>query len=398
MSSKTPQQQLNVIEFFSGIGGMHYALKSFMKVHQPHLKYQIIKAFDFSTTANEVYHHNHPNSIKPSQKPIQQLNSENLKNANMWMMSPPCQPYTRQNETTKRDLMDKRSSALIHLCKILDKMSKPPTYFLLENVVNFEVSDSCKYLLKVLKRRNYHLKLFKLSPEQFGIPNTRPRIFIVGSLLQKIPEAIRFNNLNLDNNNNNNNTTITTTNNNNAIQRKPIKDFLETKHNLELQKLLVVSKDTLSSNGSWSLDIVTPSSNRSACFTHSYYRFMKGTGSIICIDDQLGQKMMGGHTNSLDYMMEEKQKNKIQKMKKNDNVKTNVNDVTQLQEQERKNDWYGDYIGKLRYFSPKEIVNLLGFPSDFEFPMNISLKKQYALAGNSLHVLAVKELLKLFFP
>ena len=32
MSSKTLQQQLNVIEFFSGIGGMHYALKSFMKV------------------------------------------------------------------------------------------------------------------------------------------------------------------------------------------------------------------------------------------------------------------------------------------------------------------------------------------------------------------------------
>ena len=77
MSSKTLQQQLNVIEFFSGIGGMHYALKSFMKVHQPHLKYQIIKAFDFSTTANEVYHHNHPNSIKPSQKPIQQLFQKN---------------------------------------------------------------------------------------------------------------------------------------------------------------------------------------------------------------------------------------------------------------------------------------------------------------------------------
>ena len=60
--------------------------------------------------------------------------------------------------------------------------------------------------------------------------------------------------------------------------------------------------------------------------------------------------------------------------------------------------WYGPFVNKLRYFSPNEIASLLGFPSTFEFPTGVSLKKQYALVGNSLHVSLVTELLKLFFP
>ena len=182
--------------------------------------------------------------------------------------------------------------------------------------------------------------------------------------------------------------------------------FFRKKKNKHIEHQLLVSKETLSSNGSWALDIVTPKSQRSSCFTHSYYRFMKGTGSIICTDDELGRALMGGHTNSLDYLIESSlKKNKKQKTDKKYASATKVgaekstpNDGDPDQKREQKNDdWYTHYIGKLRYFSPKEVVNLLGFPYNFEFPSGISLKKQYALAGNSLHVPTVTELLKQFF-
>ena len=63
----------------------------------------------------------------------------------------------------------------------------------------------------------------------------------------------------------------------------------------------------------------------------------------------------------------------------------------------QRSDWYKPYVGKLRYFEPHEIASLLGFPKSFSFPKNIPLQKQYALAGNSLHVTAVAALLELFF-
>ena len=40
----------------------------------------------------------------------------------------------------------------------------------------------------------------------------------------------------------------------------------------------------------------------------------------------------------------------------------------------------------LRFFAPKEIANLLGFPATFAFPANVATKARWAAVGNSLHV------------
>ena len=48
---------------------------------------------------------------------------------------------------------------------------------------------------------------------------------------------------------------------------------------------------------------------------------------------------------------------------------------------------------KLRYFSPREISNLLGFPPDFTFPDHVTLKQKYKVLGNSLNVTVVSLLI-----
>lgn len=52
---------------------------------------------------------------------------------------------------------------------------------------------------------------------------------------------------------------------------------------------------------------------------------------------------------------------------------------------------------KLRYFTPKEIANLLGFPSEFGFPEKITVKQRYRLLGNSLNVHVVAKLIKILY-
>ena len=51
----------------------------------------------------------------------------------------------------------------------------------------------------------------------------------------------------------------------------------------------------------------------------------------------------------------------------------------------------------LRYFHPKELLSLFGFPEEFQFPHNISMKKQYELIGNSVNVTVISYLLQELF-
>lgn len=52
--------------------------------------------------------------------------------------------------------------------------------------------------------------------------------------------------------------------------------------------------------------------------------------------------------------------------------------------------------GGVRRFSPEEILRLLDFPAGFRFPEDMPLRKKWHLAGNSLSVAAVREVLKAF--
>jgi site-specific DNA-cytosine methylase len=46
-----------------------------------------------------------------------------------------------------------------------------------------------------------------------------------------------------------------------------------------------------------------------------------------------------------------------------------------------------------RYFTPEEILAMLGFPQPFRWPQSLSLRRRYAMAGNSVHVPTVARLI-----
>ena len=52
---------LRVLELFSGIGGMHYALSRAKEILTPEvLEFEIVAAIDISDVANKVYRYNFP--------------------------------------------------------------------------------------------------------------------------------------------------------------------------------------------------------------------------------------------------------------------------------------------------------------------------------------------------
>ena len=94
----------------------------------------------------------------------------------MWLLSPPCQPYTRQG--LRKDSEDPRARSFLRLLQTLAQMRKGPECVLVENVVGFECSETRLRMLDAFERGQLRaVQEFILSPEQFGVPYSRPRYF-----------------------------------------------------------------------------------------------------------------------------------------------------------------------------------------------------------------------------
>jgi len=325
----TQTKQFKVIEFYSGIGGMRMVLDT------AGIKYSQIIAYEINEHANAVYQANF--NEEPRQTDIRSVTKEFLDSfgADIWTMSPPCQPHTRQGKRLDTD--DERSKSYLHILQVLSTMENPPNMILLENVKNFEESDSCSNLLKILEHRDYDYRQFLLTPSQIGIPNERLRYYLVArrtpfqdkdsgkaeylrSIDVKIPpnfeDRFAFK-LNCD----------------------TIGDFLKFGDDLESFDQEYLLKDNQLKTF---LDIITRDSTGSCCFTKSYGRYFHGSGSV------------------LQFKKLEKDPEKME-----------------------------DFSGVLRMFTPEEVMTLQGFPKAFTFPAGLTKIQKYKLLGNSINVFVI---------
>ncbi|CAE8628827.1 unnamed protein product, partial [Polarella glacialis] len=106
---------------------------------------------------------------------IDKLPDEAFEGADMWTMSPPCQPFTR---TGKRlDIDDRRSAAFKRLMEALPKLKTPPKAILVENVPEFMGSKAHKLLEVTLSKAGFKTEEFVLDPIDYGFPNSRRRFY-----------------------------------------------------------------------------------------------------------------------------------------------------------------------------------------------------------------------------
>lgn len=159
---------MRVLELFSGLGGWRFALGG---------RGTVAAAYDVNETANATYAFNH--GARPLTRELATIPARDLAahGADTWLLSPPCQPFCRMGNHA--GLEDRRSRAFRHLMDLFHEL--PPEWLVLENVSGFLGSDAHALLAAQLRAQGLHRLDLDACPSRFGLPNQRPRVFVVAS-------------------------------------------------------------------------------------------------------------------------------------------------------------------------------------------------------------------------
>ena len=109
-------------------------------------------------------------------------NIDDVPDIDLYIAGFPCQPFSSAGD--RRGLNDPRGTVFYSCLKVIE--TKQPKYFILENVKGLMTHDKgntwnimCN-LLKELERFGYIVKWKLLNTKDYGIPQNRERIYIVG--------------------------------------------------------------------------------------------------------------------------------------------------------------------------------------------------------------------------
>lgn len=162
---------MRFIDLFAGLGGFHLALKK--------LGHECVFACEINKPLAQLYLKNH--GIAPLGD-INKIDIDNdIPEHDILCAGFPCQPFSIAGKKSGKEhdsgnLFDK-------IAEILE--AKKPRFFILENVPHIKHLDDGKmwaYMEKKFKELNYDCSDKVYSPHQFGTPQHRRRIYIVGSL------------------------------------------------------------------------------------------------------------------------------------------------------------------------------------------------------------------------
>ncbi len=159
-----------VLELFCGIGGCAAALAPSGA--------RIAAALDVSRVALAVYERNFDHPARA--RTVEGLDAAELAGfgADLWWLSPPCQPFTRRG--LGRDADDPRARGLLALLDRIPEMGAAgPSRLALENVPGFVGSRCHARLLETLEAAGYRVRERLLCPTELGVPNRRRRYYLV---------------------------------------------------------------------------------------------------------------------------------------------------------------------------------------------------------------------------
>ncbi len=164
------------IDLFAGLGGFHYALSS--------LGCECVFASELKDDLRRLYEVNHTvNGVITGD--ITKYDFSRIPQHDILCAGFPCQPFSQAGKRQGFDDEEGRGNLFNYICKIIEAQGElKPKYLLLENVANLEGHDNgntWKVIEKKLIDLGYQVDKIILSPHQFGIPQHRKRIYIVGA-------------------------------------------------------------------------------------------------------------------------------------------------------------------------------------------------------------------------
>lgn len=166
---------MKFIDLFAGLGGFHKAL------HE--LGHECVFASELDPVLRENYKLNWGKDINihGDIKKIVANDIDSIPKHDILCAGFPCQPFSKAGKQLGRK--DDRGTLFDEIVKILEKRN--PKYFILENVrfiAKHNNEETWKAMKAEFDRLGYTVDHRDYSPHDFGIPQHRQRIFIVGSL------------------------------------------------------------------------------------------------------------------------------------------------------------------------------------------------------------------------
>jgi len=160
---------MRALELFSGIGGFAAAVAG---------RAEVVAAYDQSGDARATYALNFPGARLVARN-LDRVSADELARhrADLWWLSPPCEPYTLRG--ARRDLDDTRARSLLVLLEILTLLR--PRHVALENVAGFATSRARVRGLEMLTGAGYHVREALRCPTELGLPMRRPRYYLAAS-------------------------------------------------------------------------------------------------------------------------------------------------------------------------------------------------------------------------
>ncbi len=169
---------LNFIDLFAGIGGMRLGFEQAMQ--ELDIPAKCVLSSEIDKHAQETYKLNYKEKPEGDICDIKQFPKFDFLLAGF-----PCQPFSYAGK--QKGFVDTRGTLFFEIERLLNEYR--PQGFLLENVRGLTSHDhgrTFNTIIDHLKRLNYGISYLILNSSNFGIPQNRVRVYILG-LYNKLP-------------------------------------------------------------------------------------------------------------------------------------------------------------------------------------------------------------------
>lgn len=174
-------KKIKFVDLFAGMGGLRIGLEN--ACYNNDIDTECIVTSDLKKEAKIVLEKNFIHNTFVDD--VQNIDEKELEEFDCLLAGFPCQPFSSAG--LQRGFNDTRGTLFFDIARILNV--KKPSFFVLENVANLETHDNgntLSVIIKKLEEIGYYVTYKMLNSKDFGVAQDRKRIFIVGTLKQKI--------------------------------------------------------------------------------------------------------------------------------------------------------------------------------------------------------------------